>query len=121
MAPALVTAGVTLAGMGATLRLTAFDITGMTDITSGLMVMGAALAITGAISGIANWRVSRGSDAPADNLQRSPERAGRCCGAARDPGPAADSPHRLLARPHAAVLKLTAIGAVLVGGLEKIS
>jgi hypothetical protein len=66
IATALVTGGVTLAGMGATLRRTAFDITGMTIITSGLMVMGAALAITGAISGIANWRVSRDSGASAD-------------------------------------------------------
>jgi hypothetical protein len=66
IATALVTAGVMLAGMGATLRRTAFDITGMTVITSGLMVMGAALAITGAISGIVNRSVSRDSDAPAD-------------------------------------------------------
>jgi hypothetical protein len=66
IATALVTAGVMLAGMGATLRRTAFDVTGMTVITSGLMVMGAALAITGAISGIVNRSVSRDSDAPAD-------------------------------------------------------
>ena len=65
-ATALVTGGVMLAGMGATLRQTAFDITGINVITAGLMVMGAALAITGAISGIANWRVSRDSDAPVD-------------------------------------------------------
>jgi hypothetical protein len=66
IATALVTGGVMLAGMGATLRQTAFDITGINVITSGLMVMGAVLAITGAISGIANWRVSRDADAPAD-------------------------------------------------------
>jgi len=66
IATALVTGGVTLAGMGATLRQTASDITGMTVITSGLMVMGAVLAITGAIGGIANWKVSRDSGAPAD-------------------------------------------------------
>ena len=66
IATALITAGVTLAGMGATLRQTAFDITGMTLITSGLMVMGAALAITGAISGIANRKVSRDSGAPVE-------------------------------------------------------
>jgi hypothetical protein len=66
IATAMVTAGVMLAGMGVTLRQTAFDITGITVITSGLMVMGAALASTGAISGIANWRVSRDSGAPAD-------------------------------------------------------
>jgi hypothetical protein len=62
----LVTAGVMLAGMGATLRQTGFDVTGMTVITSGLIVMGAALAITGATSGIANRRASRDSGAPAD-------------------------------------------------------
>jgi hypothetical protein len=66
LATALVTGGVMLAGMGATLRQTAFDITGIDVITSGLMVMGAVLAISGAIAGIANWRVSRDSDAPAD-------------------------------------------------------
>lgn len=66
LATALVTGGVMLAGMGATLRQTAFDITGIDVITSGLMVMGGVLAITGAISGIANWRVLRGPDAPAD-------------------------------------------------------
>jgi hypothetical protein len=66
LATALVTGGVMLAGMGATLRQTAFDITGIDVITSGLMVMGAVLAITGAISGIANWRVSRDAIAPAD-------------------------------------------------------
>lgn len=65
LATALVTGGLMLAGMGATLRQTAFDITGITVITSGLMVMGAVLAITGAISGIANWRVPR-DVAPAD-------------------------------------------------------
>jgi hypothetical protein len=66
VATALVTGGVALAGMGATIRRTAFDFTGMADVTSGLMVMGATLAITGAVSGIANWRVSRDSGAPAD-------------------------------------------------------
>src|SRR5262245_22372967 len=66
LATALVTGGVMLAGMGVTLRQMAFDITGINVITSGLMVMGAVLAITGAISGIANWRVSRDSDSPVD-------------------------------------------------------
>jgi hypothetical protein len=70
IATAMVTAGVMLAGMGVTLRQTAVDITGITVITSGLMVMGAALASTGAISGIANWRVSRDSGAPADVSSR---------------------------------------------------
>jgi hypothetical protein len=63
---AMVTGGVALAGLGATLRQTAIDITGITAITSGLMMMGAALAIAGAIGGIANWKVSRDSGAPAD-------------------------------------------------------
>jgi hypothetical protein len=40
IATAMVTAGVMLAGMGVTLRQTAFDITGITVITSGLMLMG---------------------------------------------------------------------------------
>ena len=66
MATALVTGGLALAGMGATLRVTAFDMTGMTDITFALMVMGATLAIAGASSGIAHWRLRRGSGAPAD-------------------------------------------------------
>ena len=66
IATAMATGGVALAGLGATLRQTAVDIEGITVITSGLMVMGAALAITGAIGGIANWRLSRDSGAPAD-------------------------------------------------------
>ena len=66
IASGVLTAGVLLAGMGATLRQTSFDMTGMDVITSGLMVMGSALAITGIISRIATWRVSRDSGAPAD-------------------------------------------------------
>src|SRR5262249_15967395 len=66
IATASTTGGGMVAGLGATLRGTAFDITGITTITSALMVMGAALATAGAIGWVARWRVSRGVDLPAD-------------------------------------------------------
>ena len=67
IASLVVTAGILLTGMGVTLRITPFDLTGMAVITTGLIVMGATLAITGTIGAIANRRWSRdAAAAPAD-------------------------------------------------------
>ena len=66
IATALVGAGFLLAGMGVTFRLAPLDFEGMTVITTGLMVMGVTLAITGILAGIANRRLSRDAGAPAD-------------------------------------------------------
>ena len=44
--------GVMLAGMGVTLRQTGFDVADLSVVTAGLMTVGAALAVTGAIGAI---------------------------------------------------------------------
>jgi hypothetical protein len=66
VATAMVVAGLLTAGMGVTLYLAAFEIAAITAVTSGLMAMGLALAITGAAGVVANRRTSRAPRTPAE-------------------------------------------------------